>query len=83
MTVVSALGGFLFGYDTGVIAGALLFIDVDGCNVPQDACSTTAQGLIVSVTLIGAAIAALVGGHLIHTWGRRKVRLAAAPYQHC
>jgi MFS family permease len=78
VTLVSALGGFLFGYDTGVIAGALLFINVDGCNVPAGTCSTMSQSLIVSITLVGAAIAALVGGHLIHAYGRRRVILMSS-----
>lgn len=78
VTVVSALGGFLFGYDTGVIAGALLFIEVDGCDVPAGTCSTMSQSLIVSVTLIGAAIAAMVAGRLIHSHGRRKVILSSS-----
>ena len=97
VTLVSALGGFLFGYDTGVIAGALLFINVDGCDVAagtcggeatpsapwlplttewtaaRPCCTTTRQSWIVSITLIGAAIAALVGGHLIDKYGRKRV----------
>ena len=99
VTIVSALGGFLFGYDTGVIAGALLFINVEGCDVKagtcgadatesapyladttewtaeRPCCTTPRQSWIVSITLIGAAIAALIGGYLIDKYGRRRVIL--------
>lgn len=30
LSMVSAIGGFLFGYDTGVIGGATLFLNFDG-----------------------------------------------------
>ena len=61
----AALGGLLFGYDTGVISGALLFIK------KQFALSVFHQELVVSVVLVGAAIAALGGGRLADRIGRR------------
>lgn len=62
---VIAVGGFLFGYDTGVVSGALLFITRDfGLNSAQ-------QGSIVSVLLIGAMIGALFAGRVADRLGRR------------
>ena len=48
---VAALGGLLFGYDTGVISGALLFIRQIMMLSP------TMQGLVVAIALAGAAAA--------------------------
>ena len=69
---VAALGGLLFGYDTGVISGALLFIR----QVMH--LSATAQGIVVAVVLAGAAIGAAVAGTLSDKIGRRRVILYAA-----
>ena len=68
----AALGGLLFGYDTGVISGALIFIRT------QFALSTFQQELVVSVVLVGAAIAALSGGRLADIFGRRAMLLVTA-----
>ncbi|MDE3136933.1 MAG: sugar porter family MFS transporter [Acidobacteriota bacterium] len=68
----AALGGLLFGYDTGVISGALLFIR------QQFGLSTFRQELVVSVVLVGAAIAALGGGRLADRFGRRATLLLTA-----
>ncbi len=67
-----ALGGLLFGYDTGVIAGALLFIKEDL------GLSAFLQGWVVSSLLIGAMIGAATGGPLADTLGRRRLVLIAA-----
>ncbi|HEY7788969.1 MAG TPA: sugar porter family MFS transporter [Vicinamibacterales bacterium] len=70
--VFAALGGLLFGYDTGVISGALLFIEqAFGLSVFH-------QELVVSVVLIGAAVAALGGGRLADGMGRRTTLLLTA-----
>jgi SP family galactose:H+ symporter-like MFS transporter len=69
---VAALGGLLFGYDTGVISGALLFIR------EALALSPTMQGIVVAIVLAGAAIGAAVAGSLSDRFGRRRVILAAA-----
>ena len=61
----AALGGLLFGYDTGVISGALIFIRT------QFGLSTIQQELVVSVVLVGAAVGALSGGRLADVFGRR------------
>src|ERR1700689_4909626 len=62
---IAALGGLLFGYDTGVISGALIFIQ------KSFALSTFHQELVVSVVLVGAAVGSLGGGNLADHIGRK------------
>lgn len=66
IALVAAIGGFLFGYDTGVISGALLFLKRDF------ALSNFQQELAVSSVLAGCLVGALVGGRLSDWLGRRK-----------
>ena len=70
--VFAALGGLLFGYDTGVISGAELFLKNDF------SLSTFALELIVSGVLAGAALGALLGGRLADLFGRRKLLIVTA-----
>ncbi|HET6660083.1 MAG TPA: sugar porter family MFS transporter [Rubrobacter sp.] len=70
---ITATGGLLFGYDTGVISGALLFITKDFAPL-----SSFLQGVIVSVLLVGAVTGAIAGGPLSDRLGRRPVVLLAA-----
>ena len=56
IAAVAALGGLLFGFDTGIIAGAMLFI------VPDFHLGPAEQGLVVSAVTFGALFGALVGG---------------------
>lgn len=72
IAAVSALGGMLFGYDIGVISGALLFIKDDFVL------STFLQGVVVSSLLVGAATGALVGGNISDRFGRRRLLILAA-----
>jgi sugar porter (SP) family MFS transporter len=69
---VAALGGLLFGYDTGVISGALLFIGQDF------ELNAFLEGFIVSSLLLGAMVGAGVSGALSDRLGRRTIILAAA-----
>ena len=69
---VAALGGLLFGYDTGVISGALLFIGKDFQLNPF------LEGFIVSSLLLGAMVGAGVSGALSDRLGRRTIIIAAA-----
>ncbi len=61
-----AVGGFLFGFDTGVVSGALLFFKHDFDL------SSFEQGSVVSVLLLGAMAGALIAGRLGNRLGRRK-----------
>jgi len=70
--IFAALGGLLFGYDTGVISGALIFIK------SQFHLSVFQQELVVSVVLIGAAVGALGGGRLADAFGRRFMLMVTA-----
>lgn len=72
VALVVALGGLLFGYDTGVISGALQFIEADF------RLSAFASGVVVSSILVGAMIGAAVGGTLSDWYGRRLILVVAA-----
>jgi major inositol transporter-like SP family MFS transporter len=65
LTVISTLGGLLFGYDTGVISGALPFLKKD-LNL-----SDVQEASVVSALLFGAMIGALIGGKLSDVLGRK------------
>src|SRR3712207_3299223 len=70
---ITATGGLLFGYDTGVILGALLFIRQDFAPL-----SPFMEGIIVSTLLVGAVAGAISGGPLSDRFGRRPTALLAA-----
>lgn len=72
IALIATLGGLLFGYDTGVISGALLFMGDDLHLTPF----TT--GLVTSSLLFGAAFGALAAGHFAAAAGRRKIILVLA-----
>lgn len=68
---IAAVGGLLFGYDTGVISGAILFIK------KQFSLSATMEEIVVSAVLVGAVMGALIGGALTSRFGRRKLIILA------
>lgn len=65
VAAIAALGGVLFGYDTGVMSGALLYIGNDFHLSP------VAEGTVTSMLLVGAAIGALTGGRIADAFGRK------------
>lgn len=69
---IAALGGFLFGYGTGVISGAILFIN------NQFHLSTLQNSLVVSSVLFGACISAGISGRFADYFGRRKLLIIDA-----
>src|SRR6266446_1232459 len=70
--LIAALGGLLFGYDTGVISGALIFIK------REFGLTTAAEEIVVSGVLLGATIGAIAGGKAADLFGRRRVLLVTA-----
>ncbi|KAJ7947327.1 Inositol transporter like [Quillaja saponaria] len=70
----AGIGGLLFGYDTGVISGALLYIRDDFKSVDR---KTVLQELIVSMAVAGAIVGAAIGGWMNDRFGRRSTILIA------
>ncbi|HEX5494801.1 MAG TPA: sugar porter family MFS transporter [Mycobacteriales bacterium] len=71
IAAIAAIGGLLFGYDTGVISGALLYIKSDL------KAGTIAQQSIVAVLLLGAIVGAAGSGYLADRLGRKWTKFAA------
>jgi MFS transporter, SP family, arabinose:H+ symporter len=65
-SLVAALGGFLFGFDTVVISGAEQAIQ------SLWGLSATVHGLVISMTLWGTVFGSLTGGWPTERWGRKK-----------
>lgn len=72
VALIGALGGILFGFDTGVIAGALLFVDQ---SFPL---TTLMKEFFVSSVVIGALLSSLFSGRLADHFGRRTMLMFAA-----
>lgn len=70
IAVVASLGGLLSGFDTGVVSGALLFINETWAISPFE------QGWIVSAAIVGAVIGAAMNGSLSDIYGRKKIIVA-------
>lgn len=69
---LSAIGGFLFGYDTGIISGAMIFIrEVFALN-------DWWQEMIVSSTLLAAWIFSILSGYATNRFGRKPVILVSS-----
>lgn len=65
ISIIAAIGGLLFGFDTGVISGALLYLKKDLHA------NSVAQEWIVSVLLLGAILGALISGYLADRLSRK------------
>ncbi len=72
VALIGALGGLLFGYDTGAISGAILYLK------QQFSLSPGLQETITSIALAGATIGAAAGGVLADRFGRRHVIIVTA-----
>ena len=71
-TAISALGGMLFGYDVGVISGAILFIK------KEFSLSPSLEEIVVSSVLLGSLLGAIAGGVLADRLGRRRLLIVTA-----
>ncbi|WP_345777402.1 sugar porter family MFS transporter [Halorubrum sp. 2020YC2] len=72
VSALAALNGLLFGFDTGIISGAILFIDT------TFELSPLIEGIVVSGAMVGAAAGAAVGGQISDRIGRKRFILISA-----
>lgn len=70
LATIATFGSLLFGYDTGVIAGALPYMYMP-TNAGGLAINEFAEGLVGAFLAIGAAFGAIIGGRLSDRYGRR------------
>ena len=80
IATIVAFGGLLFGFDTGVISGAILLIKDDPNLLinGMDQLPARTQEWIVSITVLGAALGALTSGRIADNLGRKKVVIGTA-----
>ncbi|MFH8249646.1 sugar porter family MFS transporter [Microbacterium sp. B2969] len=72
LSVAAAVGGFLFGFDSSVINGAVDSIQQDfGLNA-------VVTGFVVAIALLGCAVGAVIAGNLSDRFGRLRVMFLGA-----
>ena len=69
VTVAAAVGGFLFGFDSSVVNGAVDSIEADF------GLGKLMTGFAVAIALLGCALGAWFAGRLADVWGRKRVML--------
>ncbi len=72
LSIVAALGGFLFGFDTAVISGTVSFVKI------QFGMNAVAEGWFVSSALLGCIIGVSMAGFLSDKFGRKKIMILSA-----
>lgn len=72
VSLIVAFGGFLFGFDTAIIAGALPLVK------DQFALSTAMEGWFVSAALVGCITGVSFSGYLSDRFGRKQILLLSA-----
>jgi SP family sugar:H+ symporter-like MFS transporter len=72
LSIAAAVGGFLFGFDSSVINGAVRSIETDYTKEP------ILTGFVVAIALIGCAIGAIAAGALSDRYGRLKVMMVGS-----
>ncbi|GAA5227650.1 sugar porter family MFS transporter [Paeniglutamicibacter antarcticus] len=69
ISIGAAVGGFIFGFDSSVINGAIEAV------TEQYGITAGVTGFVVAISLIGAAVGAWFGGPVANKWGRTRVML--------
>jgi SP family xylose:H+ symportor-like MFS transporter len=80
LTLIAALGGLMFGYDTAVISGAVESIDAYFIT-PQQLSETlrnTLSGATISSAIFGCVLGAAAAGWIAHRYGRQRALCLAA-----
>ncbi|MEV4688933.1 sugar porter family MFS transporter [Microbacterium sp. LWH3-1.2] len=72
LSLAAAVGGFLFGFDSSVINGAVDSISKDF------ALNDVITGFVVAIALLGCAVGAVIAGNLSDRWGRLRVMFLGA-----
>lgn len=70
--ITAGMGGFLFGFDTAVISGAINFLRA------QFSLSPAMEGWLMSAALLGCVLGAGVAGYLSDRYGRKKILVSSA-----
>mmetsp|Transcript_16154 Transcript_16154/g.30522 ORF Transcript_16154/g.30522 Transcript_16154/m.30522 type:complete len:597 (+) Transcript_16154:162-1952(+) len=72
LSLIASLSGLLFGYDTGVVSGAIIFIR------SYMELSDLQVEIVVASTVLSAAFSAIGGGYLLDSIGRKKTLVMAS-----
>jgi len=77
VAIVATMGALAFGYDTGVISGALPFMSTPLSNGGLGLTPVT-EGVVTSALVFGAAVGSLMAGTLADRYGRRATLMGLA-----
>lgn len=77
ITLVATVGAFAFGYDTGVISGALPFMELPSAQGGL-ALTSVQEGLVTAALVLGAAFGGYTAGRVSDRYGRRPALLGFA-----